>query len=271
MINDDAQRERRIRRLGYEPVTAFKVKQNRWTYHVRQTRSDYVLKAWPSKRPNDPPYPAISYRVLQIARLKYKRLVLPEVVETGFERGIGHYIVMPLLTGEAYPWSHEHPATAGGRALDIGSIIALLETLDDLSTVPSLDLIEAGLRVSKPKKAPSSCNGYLAPLLKEGLVSKSEAGCALNLVVSWASTRGFDSPATVSNGDFRFGNFLNVSEKRTAILDWDDARVSSFELERCVARLWVFCGIGPTCSSLLCAPPALFLVLTETRSALFSS
>jgi aminoglycoside phosphotransferase (APT) family kinase protein len=147
---------------------------------------------------------------------------------------------MPLLTGGAYPWSHEHPATAGGRALDIGSIIALLETLDDLSTVSPLDLIEVGLRVSKPKKAPSSCNEYLSSLLRDGLVTKSEMECALNLVVSWASTHGFDSPTTISNGDFRFGNFLNVSEKRTAILDWDDARASSFELERCVGRLWVF-------------------------------
>jgi hypothetical protein len=43
----------------------------------------------------------------------------------------------------------------------------------------------------------------------------------------------------LSNRDFYFRNFVERVDGRVALLDWDYARLSTFETEHCIAHLWL--------------------------------
>jgi len=176
----------------------------------------------------------------------FKRLVLPEYRYDGYDPGVGWYVLLSYIDGEDFRrrWHYDRPLICGGLALTSFDIELVLDLADDLRSVPVDPLVDAGARLVTPKKAFCQLERRIADLQDADLISQSTSKSILGIVSTWANPvdrcRPFSRSFSMSNADFRFLNFVEVSPQQTALIDWDGLQVSNFETEHCIAYQWLF-------------------------------
>jgi hypothetical protein len=148
-------------------------------------------------------------------------------------------------------WHYQKPAIAGGRGLGSREIALAVELAGDLLRIPVHHLEKLGLRVTTPQMAASVFDRRIQWLLDEKLIDRTQFLKARAAVANWAAGCEDGAPRVLSNTDFRFRNFIELSNSRTALIDWDDARSSSFELEHCIAYQWLLLWNRPDLQRIL--------------------
>lgn len=171
--------------------------------------------------------------------LSFRRLALPRWLDGGTSPEVGPWMIARWIEPGLPPfaWHEWRSALAGGRALDEGAVAEAAGMIADLA------LIDPGnVRGVTPKREARSAAKAVARAQAHGILGKEHGARALELL-----QKVRPGPLRVSNGDFQFRNFIRVSAERTALVDWSDATVSPWELERCAATLWLLLWNNEAC------------------------
>lgn len=177
----------------------------------------------------------------------FQSTIVPEVVEFGQWSADTFWCLMPWIEGRPLGevWSDSDPNEVGwgGAAITERELCRFYRLVEDL--VSASEKAQALLGGAKDclvsaERLRERLERYGNLLVGGHLLS--EADFERVLLLSTPLLRPGRSELAFSNGDFQFRNFIAVSECATAVVDWDTARCSFFELEHCfsyqAALLW---------------------------------
>ena len=173
----------------------------------------------------------------------FRRLIIPEVVETRlWGAGLGGFVIMSWEEGRNFNdrWDERKPETLGGKSIGLYTTDLIVELLSDLGRINAteVDLEESGFATMQEQ-----LQFYSETAVNIGSITRHQAEESRRLFEPISGIRGL--PARVSSGDFQLRNFIEVGLGRTAVVDWDDAVKSPYELENCVAYQWLLMWNNP--------------------------
>ncbi|MCK4793684.1 MAG: hypothetical protein KAV87_58690, partial [Desulfobacteraceae bacterium] len=183
----------------------------------------------------------IAYRdVLPRIQGSFKRLVVPQIFETGRCGYFGNWVIIDWHDGYEFSqlWDTMNPELAGGRSITNDTIPSVLDMVSDLKSICADAFIETGIE----RRSRS--------WLENRLFSQLAIATKLNFVTSRQQTRLWDllnplieeidkGSLQVSNNDFQFRNFVRLDNGRIKLIDWDATRISTYEIEHCIAYQWM--------------------------------
>lgn len=204
------------------------------TYRLRKNGRDYVFKRQGSNG-------LVAYRdVLPAIRGEFVRLAVPRFVESGCHRRFRTWIIAEWLPGRTFNdrCDDRDPSTSGGKTIPLDYVEPVVDLLADLRTIDARGFAASGLEMRS--------RSFLCPRLRRqldesrarGLVSPRQERRLFELLEPFLD--GVDSGTLrISNHDFNFRNFVELPGGRVAVVDWDAARISTYEIEHCVTYLWM--------------------------------
>ena len=204
------------------------------TCRLHKEGKDYLFK-------RTGPNGLIAYRdVLPAVDGDFKRLVLPRFVDGGHQSGIGHWIISRWLEGRNFNdrWDEWKPEVCGGKGIALDYVDVLLDVLEDLRGVEASPFAAGGIERRTRSFLCSRIRGQLDRALQGSLLTAGQERRALDLLEPFLA-RVDSGRLRLSNHDFYFRNFLEMPRGRIGILDWDAARISTYEIEHCVTYLWM--------------------------------
>lgn len=233
--------------LGLKVVKPYKVSASTQAWLLARAGQQVVLKSWktpdaPAAGPAKTPYPVVAHRLLASMRGAYRRLVLPEYLYDGHDERIGSYVLLTHIEGRDFRdrWHYFKPDRHGGVKLDPVDIDLLLDLMTDLRGIETGDLLHEGLKSVTLPLAARTALRRLQEIRDKGLLPADVAGRLENALSSMPRFDDRTRSVIVSNGDFRFLNLLELTSGKTAIIDWDGAQASTFEIENGLAYNWLF-------------------------------
>lgn len=220
-----------LRRQGYRIVEVLF-----WgrSYRVEKDGTDYLFKRTIANG-------LIFYRdVLPNIHGDFRRLALPEFVDGGRHKRLGHWVIGRWLEGRDFKdrWDEHHPKICGGKAIEPAYVDVVLELMEDLRRIDAAPFVPSGLQ----RRTRSFLSGRIQNQLDRAragdLVSEHQQRRLLELLGPFLD-RVDSGPLHLSNHDFNFHNFIELPAGKMAVIDWDVARISTFELEHCATYLWM--------------------------------
>ena len=169
--------------------------------------------------------------------LDFKTLLLPEHlkvvtknVESEENKEFRKFILINYYDGTNFnkKWNEALPDSYGGRGVDLSindKVAGLLEdfSLIDINLLNNLDLLTFDLRKWIAKNLPFKAE----KLIKKRIITKDQADKARSILESKEVFQG--SKMIFTNGDFYPRNFIELSNGRIVVIDWEgreDYRVS---------------------------------------------
>lgn len=206
-------------------------------------------------------------------RGSYNRLILPEYLYDGYDPSSGWYVLLGHIEGRDFRdrWHYFKVDRCGGLKIEPSHIDLVLELMKDLGGLPTGELLSDGLKKITQEGAIRMGLKRLREMVEGALISKDDGAVLESAILSLSR---FDDPrktVSISNGDFRFLNLLELSPSRTAIIDWDGAQASTFETENSIAYHWLLLWKRPDLQDrLICGAKEMFAVDRDVfRSVLF--
>lgn len=220
-----------LRRQGYRIVEVLF-----WgrSYRVEKGGANYLFKRTIANG-------LIFYRdVLPNVRGDFDRLALPEFVDGGRHKRLGHWVISRWLEGRDFKdrWDEHDPQICGGKAIEPAYVDVVLELLEDLRRIDTAPFVQSGLQRRTRSFLSGRIHNQLDRVRARDLVSEHQQRRLLELLEPFLER--VDSGALrLSNHDFNFHNFIELPTGKVAVIDWDVARISTFELEHCATYLWM--------------------------------
>lgn len=226
-----------IESCGYVFVDTIKQQPEKHTYKISKGNRFYLIK-FISKQ--NELFLKIYGDYLVGIQNEFKRLVIPRCVEDGVVNNGERYMVFEWIEGRDFcnRWSSQNKKTAGGRKIREYTVQVVLELISDLLKIDTSHMVENGSGVISPEIAVQDFSRTLEMSREEELITGELYGRAYEIKQLFEDAL-MHQPLMLSNGDFQFLNFIEVSPDRTALIDWDGARISCFEKEHCVALQWL--------------------------------
>jgi len=168
----------------------------------------------------------------------FRRLVIPEAVTWGQDKEIGSWILRRWLDGKPMCPDWSELPRAGGMRLAPDGVEKVVDLLEDLAAIDAAPFLRTGVPRRDRSFLQEQIRREVAQAEKRGLLSPAEIDriwCLVQPILACADT----GPWRLSNHDFYFRNFLEMPDGRVALLDWEVARISCFEIEHCVSYLWM--------------------------------
>lgn len=178
--------------------------------------------------------------VLPRIRGDFCRLVIPPLIECGCDGRLGSWIITEWVPGRGFSdrWDELDPQTAGGKAIPLDYVDVLLELLDDLRGIDAARFAQTGIERRDRSFLEPRIRTQLDRGRARALLSGRDERRVMEILQPFLA--GVDSgPLRLSNHDFYFRNFVELPAGRVALVDWDVARISTFETEHCVTYLWM--------------------------------
>lgn len=168
----------------------------------------------------------------------FRRLVIPRLVRCGCDRRLGSWILTEWLPGRGFQdrWDELDPQTCGGRAIGLEYVDVVLDVLEELRGTDAEAAARAGLECRNQAFLRPRITAQLDKALARGLLSHEQQRRALGLLEPFLQSVE-EGPLRLSNHDFNFRNLVELPGGRIALVDWDAARVSTYETEHCVTYL----------------------------------
>jgi hypothetical protein len=233
-----------IERHGYEFVEDLQRYDRGKVCRVRKGGSHFVIKRTDAAG-------AIVYRDLlpALSHIKFRRLAVPQFIESGEEKGVGHWVVTEWLDGRTFHdrWDERHPNTSGGRAIPLDTTTLVLDLVADLASInPASHDATAHLCRRTADEVTGTVERKLVAVRDDGQVhvTPAQETLARELIQPLIDSVN-TGRVTLSNGDFYFRNFIELPAGRVAVVDWDSTRLSTFEVEHCVAYQWMLMWNNP--------------------------
>ena len=216
-------------RHGYRPVEVLSWEK---AYRVEKDGQQFVFKRLM------PEGLAVWQEVLSKLRGPFGRLVIPEAVTFGQDKGIGCWVVRRWLDGKPMcaDWSELAATKAVGLPLD--RVEKVVDLLEDLAAIDAAQFLTSGIPRRDRSFLQEQIRREVAQAEKRGLLSPTEIERIWRLVQPILACTDA-GPWRLSNHDFYFRNFLEMPDGRVALLDWEVARISCFEIEHCASYLWM--------------------------------
>ncbi len=181
---------------------------------------------------------AIWQEVLSKIQGPFRRLVVPEVVEGGEDKRIGCWVVRRWLDGKPMCAHWSEWVEPDSVQLPIDRVEKVVDVLEDLATIDASPFLAANIQRRDRSFLQNQIAREVAQAKEKGLLSPAEIKRIWQLVEPLFACTD-KGPWHLSNHDFYFRNFLEMPDGRVALLDWEVARISSFEIEHCVSYLWM--------------------------------
>jgi hypothetical protein len=251
--------------LGCTPIETLKQRPDRQVFKIRTAQGvSCCLKIYPPSSKTLGGV-AVHKTLLSNARGPFWRLVLPETLSCGQIPGMGSYILMDWVEGQSYEghWSERLPETAGGRSIPFQSAEWVVDLIEDLGRIPCDALDTSELTILGPPQIKHVTSVCLSKAAEADLITARQAG-RIREIFDEFTARCENRPLMLSNGDFQFRNFIAVDAARTALIDWDAARLSPFEREHCVAYQWLLMWNNPRWQARFLSEAKARLALDET-------
>ncbi|MCS7306728.1 MAG: aminoglycoside phosphotransferase family protein, partial [Thermoguttaceae bacterium] len=218
-----------LSRQGYKPVEALS-----WgkAYRVEKGGRQFVFKRLTAQGLK------IWQEILCKLQGAFRRLVIPEAVAFGEDKWLGCWVLRRWLEGQPMCADWSELVEPGGVCLPMDRVEKVVDLLEDLARIDPSLFLTTHLPRRDQRFLQKQISQETAQAEQQGLLSLAEIGRIWYLVepiLSCAET----GPWRLSNHDFYFRNFLELPDGRVALLDWEVARVSSFEIEHCTSYLWM--------------------------------
>jgi len=145
---------------------------------------------------------------------------------------------------EGRVFDNRGPEAAGGRGIELGMMPGLLtaiEELRDLDVAQFADPPGPSLRRGSPLAIPKVA---LPELVDAGLIRERDRSRIMQLLTPFDECAAHE-PLMLTNADLQFQNLVWLADGRLAIIDWDGAGISSFEVEHCMSYQWLLMWNNP--------------------------
>lgn len=230
-LTHESKIHRLARRQGYEVAGSLKYGR---LYKLCRGNEPFILKF---VVPNG----LIAHReVLPALTGPYQRMAVPHVAATGECSTLGCWIIADWHEGHEYSkqWDEQQPEVAGGRAIDADTIPLLLDVIEDLRSLNAERFINLGLERRTAAWLRNRIQNQLGRASAWELLSGAQEKHARTLFEAFLE-RVDHGTIQISNHDFQFRNLIRLSDDRIKVVDWDAARISTFETEHCIAYQWM--------------------------------
>ena len=132
----------------------------------------------------------------------------------------------------------------GGRDTPIATCEPTLDLIEDLGAIDATPFRGRGLTEQTRAWVGSLVERHLAWARAAGHFDEGAGAAARRILAPFVD--GIDTGAVrLGNGDFQLRNFVERPDGRIALIDWDAARLSTFEAEHCVAYQWLLMWNNP--------------------------
>jgi aminoglycoside phosphotransferase (APT) family kinase protein len=176
--------------------------------------------------------PAITHR--------FDRLVIPRVLAIGQANALGDWVILDWHEGREYAreWDPFTPALIGGRAIPLETVHQVIDLILDLRRIDATAFERTGIE----RRTKDWLEGRLHEQLNRALTSNQIS--TIQQQRCWDLLGGFlacvdSGELGLSNNDFQFRNFVELPNGRIKVIDWDVARLSTYETEHCIAYIWM--------------------------------
>lgn len=218
-----------LSRQGYRPVEALS-----WgkAYWVERGGEQFVFKRLTTYGL------AIWQEVLSKIRRPFPRLVLPEAVAFGQDRWLGCWVLRRRLDGKPMCGDWSEVFVPDAVPLPVDRVEKVVDLLEDLAAIDAAEFLAAHIQRRDRCFLETQIGREVTQAEKQALLTPGEIQRIWRLVepIFACAEKG---PWRLSNHDFYFRNFLELPDGRVALLDWEVARISCFEIEHCVSYLWM--------------------------------
>lgn len=216
-------------RHGYRPVEVLS-----WAkaYRVEKEGQQFVFKRL------TPHGLSVWQEVLSKLRGPFRRLVVPEATAFGQDKRIGVWMLRRWLDGRPMCAEWSELLSPGEVRLPRDRVEMVVDLLEDLAAVDAAQFLRTDIQRRDRCFLQKQIGQEVAQAEQQGLLGPTEIERLWRLVqpiFACAET----GPWRLSNHDFYFRNFLELPDGRVALLDWEVARISCFEIEHCVSYLWM--------------------------------
>lgn len=214
---------------------------------IARNRQFFALKVFRSHgiEPNG----VIAHRdVLPRIPNTHKRLVIPKTIACGATDAGNHFVIMTWEKGHNFNdrWSLTGAKTRGGKSIQIYTVQLVLELIEDLYNICTESFGNVQLRPHWQECSQARIYKLLIIADERRLISSKEQLCSQLILDQIPFSNEQNQRKMLSNGDFQFRNFIEKSANKSAVIDWDEAKFSSYELEHCVAYQWMLMWNNPS-------------------------
>lgn len=167
-------------------------------------------------------------------------IVFPEYIDGGYRIDLGYWIMMSSIDGDSYSelWKVDDDELVGGKAIPITTVSQVLDIISEFKNLNIKDVKNIHNLIDNGQMLKYKVYIYLGIIMQDDLLTTEECDKAKNLIDIFVNNLKQDD-LMLSNRDFQFRNFIALPEDRIGIIDWDTARISSFELEHCLVNQWL--------------------------------
>lgn len=229
------------------------------TNEVIKDNTKYVLKLI-----NDNGLTAHRDILKNLESSKYKKLVIPKYIDHGTmeER---KWVLLEYLTGSDYnsKWNEHLPEISGGRAIGLDTVNVFLDLVGDLTSIDVSGYVNNPIEKVLPDKIFAQYKQSTGTLLGKNWITQSQANQGEDLINRFAES--LQAEFQISNGDFQFRNFIDLSDGKVGVIDWEGCRLSNFELEHMIAYQWILMWNNPMWQKKLIQEATKRLVLDKGR------
>lgn len=230
-----------LEEYGYEFVHFVKgTPPNPQVYKISCNRQFFALKVF-SSNGIEPNGLVVHRDVLPTIPNFHNRLIIPQTVACGAADDRNHFVIMTWEKGRDFNsrWSLTKAKTRGGKSIQIYTVQLVLELIEDLYNICTETFSDVHLRPHWQECSQTRISELLNLASEKRVITKEEQLCSHDILQRIPFGNENDLRKMLSNGDFQFRNFIEKFANKTAIIDWDEAKVSTYELEHCVAYQWM--------------------------------
>lgn len=181
---------------------------------------------------------AIWQEVLSKIQRPFRRLAALKAVELGEDKWIGPWVLRRWLDGKPMCADWSEVLLPDAVRLPVDRVEKVVEMLEDLASIDAAEFLAANIQRRDRLFLQKQIGQEVAQAEQQGLLGPADVERLWRLVqpIFACADKG---PWRLSNHDFYFRNFLELPDGRVALLDWEVARLSCFEIEHCVSYLWM--------------------------------